>query len=100
MNSVILLVLDGFGIAAPGPGNAIYLAKPQTYISLIHSFPNGELEASGSAVGLPPGEVGSTEVGHINMGAGHIVYQNLPRINLAIDDGSFFSNLRFANCSR
>lgn len=92
MKSVILIVLDGFGIAPPGPGNAIYLANPVNYHSFIYSFPNTTLKASGEAVGLPAGEVGNTEVGHINLGAGKIVFQDLPRINMAIADGSFYKN--------
>lgn len=94
-NPVLLIVLDGFGIAAEGVGNAISLAKPQNYSALIHLYPNTQLNASGEAVGLPSDEVGSTEVGHLNLGAGRIVYQSLPRINLAIADGSFYRNGAF-----
>lgn len=89
------MVLDGFGIAPPGPGNAIHLAAPQNYTSYLKRYPHTQLSASGVSVGLPADEVGSTEVGHLNMGAGHIVYQSLPRINLAIADGSFFKNEAF-----
>ncbi len=92
MKSVILIVLDGFGIAPPGPGNAIYLANPANFNSYLYSFPNTTLKASGEAVGLPSGEVGNTEVGHLNLGAGKIVFQDLPRINMAIADGSFYQN--------
>jgi len=92
MNGVILIVLDGFGMAPPGPGNAIALAKPTNYESFVRLYPNTQLTASGEAVGLPPGEVGSTEVGHLNIGAGRIIYQSLPRINLSIADGSFYKN--------
>lgn len=92
MKSVILIVLDGFGIAPPGPGNAIYLANPTNYNSYLYSYPNTILKASGEAVGLPTGEVGNTEVGHLNLGAGKIVFQDLPRINMAIADGSFYKN--------
>lgn len=98
MNSVILIVLDGFGIAPPGPGNAIYLANPTFINSLLNTFPNTLLRASGEAVGLPQGEVGNTEVGHLNLGAGRIVYQDLPRINMAIADGSFYKNKSFLDC--
>lgn len=92
MNGVVLIVLDGFGIAPPSPGNAISLANPENYNSFIRMYPNTQLTASGEAVGLPPGEVGSTEVGHLNIGAGRIIYQSLPRINLSIADGSFYKN--------
>ena len=86
MSSVVLIVLDGFGIAPAGPGNAIYLANPTNINSFLYTYPNTQLKASGEAVGLPASEVGNTEVGHINLGAGKIVYQDLPRINMAIAD--------------
>lgn len=92
MKPVILIVLDGFGIAPPNFGNAIHLANPTNINSLFYSYPNTTLRASGEAVGLPQGEVGNTEVGHINLGAGRIVYQDLPRINMSIADGTFFKN--------
>lgn len=92
MTPTILIVLDGYGIAPPGPGNAIYLANPLNLNSYFYTFPNTTLKASGSAVGLPAGEVGNTEVGHLNLGAGRIVYQDLPRINMSIADGSFYKN--------
>jgi len=92
MNPVILVVLDGYGIAPAGPGNAVYLAHPKNMNSFLYSFPNTQLKASGEAVGLPTNEVGNTEVGHLNLGAGRVVYQSLPRINLSIADGSFYKN--------
>lgn len=95
MKGVILLVFDGLGIALPGPANAYTTAQPQTFESLKAQYPNTQLRASGEAVGLPANEVGSTEVGHINMGAGKIVYQSLPRINLSIADGTYFHNEAF-----
>lgn len=95
MKSVVLVVLDGFGIAPPNFGNAIHLADPKNINNLFYTYPNTTLRASGEAVGLPMGEVGNTEVGHINLGAGRIVYQDLPRINMAIADGSFFKNPKF-----
>ncbi len=95
MNSVLLIVLDGFGIAPEGPGNPIKLLDLPTISSLFHSYPNTTLKASGEAVGLPAGEVGNTEVGHINLGAGRIVYQDLPRINMSIADGTFYKNPEF-----
>lgn len=97
MPRVILIILDGFGIASAGPGNAIYLANPSTYNSIIYSYPNTSLSASGISVGLPQSEAGNTEVGHLNLGAGRVVYQDLPRINMAIADGSFYKNQAFIN---
>ena len=97
MTPVILIVLDGFGIAPPGPGNAIYLANPTNINSYLYSYPNTTLKASGQAVGLPAEEVGNTEVGHLNLGAGRIVYQDLPRINMSIAVGSFYKNQIFLN---
>lgn len=92
MRSVVLVVMDGFGMAPAGPGNAISLAKPPNLLNYLYSYPNTTLRASGEAVGLPRGEVGNTEVGHINLGAGRIVYQDLPRINMSVADGSFYKN--------
>ncbi|HLC94235.1 MAG TPA: 2,3-bisphosphoglycerate-independent phosphoglycerate mutase [Patescibacteria group bacterium] len=95
MNPVVLIVLDGFGIAPPGPGNAIYLANPHHIHSLLCSYPYTYLKASGMSVGLPQGEVGNTEVGHLNLGAGRVIYQSLLRINMAIADGTFYENVAF-----
>jgi 2,3-bisphosphoglycerate-independent phosphoglycerate mutase len=89
---VCLVVLDGWGLAAPGPGNAISLANTVNMNRFMSSYPHTQLVASGESVGLPQGEAGNTETGHLNLGAGRIVYQDLARINLAIADGSFFSN--------
>jgi 2,3-bisphosphoglycerate-independent phosphoglycerate mutase len=92
---VVLIILDGWGIAPPGPGNAISLAKLRTMPLLWHSYPHTELAASGEAVGLPYGEDGNTETGHITIGAGRTVYQDLPRITRAVKDGSFKKNDAF-----
>ena len=89
---LILCILDGWGIAPAGPGNAITLAHPETYNHLIENYPNTSLEASGIGVGLPANQDGNTETGHLNIGAGRIVYQDLARINMSIADGSFFIN--------
>ena len=89
---VCLMVLDGWGIAPPGPGNAVDLANTPNLDGLFARFPHTELMASGEAVGLPPGQMGNSEVGHLNLGAGRVVYQDLTRINWAIADGSFFRN--------
>lgn len=94
---VVLIILDGWGITAPGPGNAISQAKLTNIPSLWHSYPHAELAASGESVGLPDGEDGNTECGHMNIGAGRVVYQDLPRINMAIADGSFFTNDAFVS---
>lgn len=99
MNSVVLIVLDGFGNAPSGPGNAISLANPTNINNFLKNYPNTQLSASGEAVGLPSSEVGNTEVGHINMGAGRIVQQDLPRINIAISDGSFYKTEAFLKAS-
>lgn len=89
---VVLIILDGWGIAPPGPGNAVTQANLPFFNRLCSGYPYTQLIASGEAVGLPHGENGNTEVGHINLGAGQIVYQDLPRINSAISDGTFFTN--------
>jgi len=89
---VILCILDGWGIAPNSPGNAIVQANPQTYNHLLENYPHTELLASGLAVGLPEGQDGNSETGHLNIGAGRVVFQDLALINMAIADGSFFAN--------
>jgi 2,3-bisphosphoglycerate-independent phosphoglycerate mutase len=89
---VILAILDGWGIAPESPGNAITQSKTINMDKFSASYPHTELEASGDAVGLPKGEDGNTETGHLNLGAGKIVYQDLQRINLAIADETFYKN--------
>lgn len=88
----VLIVLDGWGIAAPSRANAIGAAKKPFFDSLVERYPTAVLQASGEATGLPWSEVGNSEVGHMNIGAGRIVYQDLSRINSAIADRSFFLN--------
>jgi len=90
--TLMLLILDGWGIRQESSGNAIKLANPSFYDTMIQRFPNIALEASGEAVGLPEGQMGNSEVGHLNMGAGRIVYQEITRINKSIREGDFFSN--------
>ncbi len=90
--TVILVVLDGWGIGAHDFTNPIYLVNPPNFNYIKHNFPIGALQASGISVGLPWGEEGNSEVGHLNMGAGRIIYQNYPRITLAIRNGQFFQN--------
>ena len=87
-----LIIMDGYGIAEPGAGNAISLARKPTLDRLFASCPNTALGCSGLAVGLPEGQMGNSEVGHLNIGAGRVVYQELTRIDCAIGDGSFFTN--------
>lgn len=89
---VILVVMDGWGISAPSSGNAITQAKTPNFDKYWAAYPHTQLRASGEAVGLPRGEVGNTETGHLNLGAGRIVYQDLARINMSIADGAFFEN--------
>jgi len=89
---VVLAILDGWGIAPQGEGNGISLAKTPNFNKYIASYPAMTLLASGQAVGLSWGEMGNSEVGHLNLGTGKIFYQNLPRIDKAIDDGSFYEN--------
>lgn len=89
---VILAVLDGWGISAPSAGNAISLANAININRYQVSYPHTQLQASGESVGLPRGEAGNTETGHLNLGAGRIVYQDLMRINMSIADGGFFLN--------
>jgi 2,3-bisphosphoglycerate-independent phosphoglycerate mutase len=90
--SVALVVLDGWGIAPDGPGNAISQAGTPTFDELWATYPRTTLSTSGRDVGLPPGQMGNSEVGHLNLGAGAIVKQDLARIDDAIADGSFFEN--------
>ncbi|OGF18602.1 phosphoglycerate mutase (2,3-diphosphoglycerate-independent) [Candidatus Falkowbacteria bacterium RIFCSPLOWO2_02_FULL_45_15] len=97
---VVLCVLDGWGIAPPYAGNAISLAKLPNFNQIVAHYPVMALSAAGEAVGLPWGEIGNSEVGHLNLGAGRIVYQDLPRINKAISDNSFFSNVALSGAIR
>ena len=89
---VTLVVLDGWGCAPPGPGNAVDLAETPVFDGLWARFPHTMLDASGEAVGLPHGQMGNSEVGHLTIGAGRVVDQDLVRITRAIEDGSFFAN--------
>jgi 2,3-bisphosphoglycerate-independent phosphoglycerate mutase len=89
---VTLVILDGWGIAPPGPGNAVELASTPVFDRLWAEYPHATLEASGEAVGLPPGQMGNSEVGHLTIGSGRILDQDFQRVNRAIRDGSFFEN--------
>ena len=88
----VLVVLDGWGIAPPGPGNAVSLAATPVFDSLWEQYPHTSLEASGLAVGLPDGQMGNSEVGHMNLGAGAVVMQDLTRIDQAARDGDLASS--------
>ncbi len=92
MKPACLIVLDGWGIAPPGPGNAVTLARPRHIETLWNDNAHAMLDASGTAVGLLPGFMGNSEVGHLHLGAGRLVKQDLTRITDAIKDGSFFRN--------
>lgn len=95
ISPLVLLVLDGWGVAPPSAGNAIALAGTPVMDKILATYPNGKLIASGEGVGLPASEVGNTEVGHLTIGAGRVIYQGLKRINMAIEDRSFFENDAF-----
>src|SRR5205814_4313814 len=90
MRPVLLVILDGWGISPRRDGNAILLQGTPHIDELTGKFPHGQLHTSGLAVGLPEGQMGNSEVGHTNLGAGRVVYQDLVRINRAIESGAFF----------
>ncbi len=101
---VVLMILDGYGLNKKHEGNAVYEAKTPVMDRLMAEYPFVEGNASGLAVGLPDGQMGNSEVGHLNMGAGRIVYQELTRITKSIADGDFFENEEFLkaveNCKK
>jgi 2,3-bisphosphoglycerate-independent phosphoglycerate mutase len=100
-DSVALVILDGWGLAPAGPGNAISLAETPVFDRLWDAYPHTELSAQGRDVGLPEGQMGNSEVGHLNLGAGAVVKQDLARIDDAIADGGFFENeALLAACDR
>jgi 2,3-bisphosphoglycerate-independent phosphoglycerate mutase len=90
--SCALVILDGWGLAPPGPGNAVDLADTPVFDALWAKYPHTQLTACGEAVGLPEGQMGNSEVGHLNLGAGSIVKQDLARIDAAVEDGELFDN--------
>ncbi len=92
MKKHLLVILDGYGIAEDPSVSAIQAADQPFLDALLAEGPMGQLDASGRAVGLPEGQMGNSEVGHMNLGAGRIVYQDITRIDVAIEDGSFFKN--------
>ncbi len=87
-----IIIMDGYGIAPAGPGNCVCLNGSKNVCELMKKYPSSTLGASGMSVGLPDGQMGNSEVGHLNMGAGRIVYQDLTKITKAIQDGDFFKN--------
>jgi len=89
---LILIILDGWGYAPPSPANAISLARKPNYDRLLVEFPNTLIHTSGRYVGLPTGQMGNSEVGHLNMGAGRVVYMDITKIDVTIENGEFFSN--------
>jgi 2,3-bisphosphoglycerate-independent phosphoglycerate mutase len=93
--TLILIILDGFGLSEKTKGNAIKFAKTPNLDKIFSSFPFTRLQASGKSVGLPEGQMGNSEVGHMNIGAGRVIYQDLVKINNSIKNGSFFENPAF-----
>ncbi len=89
---VALVILDGWGLAPPGPGNAVELAETPVFDKLWRRYPHATLGASGPAVGLPAGQMGNSEVGHLTIGSGRIIDQDLVRIDRSIERGDFFEN--------
>ncbi|MBQ2983298.1 MAG: 2,3-bisphosphoglycerate-independent phosphoglycerate mutase [Candidatus Gastranaerophilales bacterium] len=93
----LLCILDGWGVSKDNDFNAVYSANTPNFDKLIQTMPHTQIFADGLNVGLPEGQMGNSEVGHLNIGAGRIVYQELTRINKSIDDGDFFENSEFLN---
>jgi 2,3-bisphosphoglycerate-independent phosphoglycerate mutase len=89
---VALVILDGWGIAPAGPGNAVELADTPVFDRLWRDFPHAQLAASGGAVGLPDGQMGNSEVGHLTIGSGRILFQDLVRVSRAVETGELFEN--------
>ncbi len=92
---ILLCIMDGFGLREPLPDNAIAAAHKPTYDNLIKTCPHTKIDGSGKAVGLPAGQMGNSEVGHLNLGAGRVVYQDITRIDNEIENGKFFENEAF-----
>lgn len=98
MKPLVLMILDGWGIAPAGPGNAASVARTPNLDRYFREYPHTSLAASGNEVGLPEGQMGNSEVGHLNIGSGRIIYQELTRITKSIKDGDFFTNPVLKNC--
>ena len=94
---ILLCVLDGFGLREATPDNAIAAAHKPNFDRLMAHWPHTVIDGSGLAVGLPAGQMGNSEVGHLNLGAGRVVYQDITKIDKAIEDKSFFQNAVFTS---
>src|SRR3989454_1968362 len=94
---LVLIILDGWGYRAETKANAIALARKPTYDRLLSEYPNTLIHTSGKYVGLPDGQMGNSEVGHLNIGAGRVVYQDFTRIDVAIASGEFAANPALAD---
>ncbi|MFZ0444150.1 MAG: 2,3-bisphosphoglycerate-independent phosphoglycerate mutase, partial [Bacillus sp. (in: firmicutes)] len=97
---VALIILDGFGCRDEHKGNAVYHSKKPNFDRYWKQFPHSHLTASGEAVGLPEGQMGNSEVGHMNIGAGRVVYQSLTRVNVSIREGDFVQNDTFLDAMK
>jgi 2,3-bisphosphoglycerate-independent phosphoglycerate mutase len=95
---LLLMILDGWGINPDTTNNAVALANTPNLDALLATYPHTQIKTSGMAVGLPDGQMGNSEVGHLNLGAGRVVYQDLTRISKAIQDGDFFTNPVLLDC--
>ena len=99
-----LIIMDGFGYRKDSHGNAVYSASTPFIDKLFATVPYTYIDASGRAVGLPKGQMGNSEVGHLNLGAGRVVYQDITKIDKSIEDGDFFTNEAFMgaveNCKK
>ena len=94
---IVLCILDGYGISDKIEGNAVKLANTPNLDDLMAMYPTTTIKACGNPVGLPEGQMGNSEVGHLNIGAGRTVYQSLTLINKAVEDGTFFTNEKLLN---
>ena len=95
MSTTALIILDGYGYSTTLKGNAVANAKTPCMDTLLKKYPNTLINASGEYVGLPDGQMGNSEVGHLNLGAGRVVYQDITRIDKEIREGQFVTNLAF-----
>ena len=97
LKPLVLTILDGWGYRAAAEGNAIALARKPTFDHLLEAYPHTLIHTSGPSVGLPEGQMGNSEVGHMNMGAGRVVYMDVTRIDLMISNGEFYLNPALLN---